>query len=615
MSGAGSYLGPHIKTGPNSYELMPVPVRAFRLPSFNGSNGLYINTGINDEHRRGSSLGGGKLSPLTPYIWDDFMGEHRLYQAEIDSEYAAVFNDVVGAVTTEIEQKKQSAKAGQELTQVDAAKSDRNVTIDTIAGKEREYQSKVESAHSLYGHNPFFLMKELPFRKVVDGVNSVPPDVVGAYESINQAYRSALELKRLSLENTILADQLAGLASKISQAEAESQLGPGALESWLADRLYAVNTEKNIRIQLLPHFLQENIVSSTGSVEGLTHSQSLAKYKSAIDSIIASEQSQIGQYVTANPNMQLPFSKPELEALRNLTHLQANTDLGKRWDDYHVSLLHSENVRHLTAAATAFAELFARAQQAEGLLEQSRLAAVAEAQRVADEQARVAAEVEAQRVAGEQARIAAEAEGLRLAAEAQAKEASYKDAVSFLADTNKHILEKYGANLAKTAKDLQNNISGKKIGSYSDAMATFEKVSTNPRLKLNAKDIRAVVDALSALDKASFADNVNRLGKAFGVVGKIVQAEAIRQKTIIGIETGEWKPLGLEVESLAVGTLAAFAAGALFASLFALTTTLTVISVPVVAVIMALSASYFDVDKVEEINNYFLNRFGGDNTV
>ena len=606
MSGAKGYLGPHVKTGPNSYELKPIPVRAFRLPSFNGSNGLYINTGINDDHRRGS-LGSGKLSPLTPYIWDDFIGEHRLNQSIIDSEYSTVFSNIAVAVTAEVEQKKQSAKVGRQLTKVEAVKVDRNITIDTIAAKEREYQSKVEIAHSLYGQSPFFLMKELPFRKIVDGVNSVPPDVLGAYESINQAYRSALELKRLSLENTILADQLAGLASKISLAEAESQPGLGSLESWLADRLYAVNTEKNIRIQLLPHFLQEDVVSLTGSVEGFTHSQSLAKYKAAIDSIIAREQSQVGAYVTANPNMQLPLSKPELEALRDLTHLQANTDLGKRWEDYHVSLLHSEAVRHLTRATSALAELIGRAQQAEGLLEQSRLAAVAEAKRVADEQARIAAHAAAQQVAAEQARIVAEAEALRFAAEAQAKEAAYKNALSFLADTNKHILEKYGANLAKTAQDLQANILGKKIRSYSEALATFEKVSTNPRLKLNSKDTRAVVDALNALDKAGFADNVNRLGRAFGVLGKIVQAEAIREKTILGLETGDWKPLGLEVEAIAFGTLAASAAGALAAVFFASIALSPILSVSLVALGMASIASFFDANRVDEINGYFLN--------
>ncbi|WP_285354332.1 S-type pyocin domain-containing protein [Pseudomonas sp. lyk4-R2A-10] len=110
------------------------------------------------------------------------------------------------------------------------------------------------------------------------------------------------------------------------------------------------------------------------------------------------------------------MSKPELEALKNLVDLQATTDLGKRWQDYYASLLHSESARHMAAAADAFAGLIARAQEAERLQEQIRIARELEARHL-QEQARIAAEVEARRVAEEQARIAAEAEARRLAEE------------------------------------------------------------------------------------------------------------------------------------------------------------------------------------------------------
>lgn len=91
MSGAGVYLGPHVRNGPGSYEIGPVRINAPRLPSFNSSQGLFINTGVGDDNRRGSSLGSGKLNPLTPYIWDDFMGIHRDYQLVIDTEFDDYF--------------------------------------------------------------------------------------------------------------------------------------------------------------------------------------------------------------------------------------------------------------------------------------------------------------------------------------------------------------------------------------------------------------------------------------------------------------------------------------------------------------------------------------------
>lgn len=190
-------------------------------------------------------------------------------------------------------------------------------------------------------------------------------------------------------------------------------------------------------------------------------------------------------------------------------------------------------------------------------------------------------------------------------AQAYLEAESLKDGLSFLADTNEEILTKYGERMSKVARDLQSNISGKKIRSYNDAMATFETVRSNPRAKLSGQDSKAVADALKALDKATFAANLTRLGKAFGVVGKIVQGEAIRQKAVSGYETGDWKPLGLEIESMAVGTAAASAAGALLAVVLALFGIPAIVSIPAVAVLMALISAYIDAAKVDEINGYF----------
>ncbi|MHC8285245.1 colicin-like pore-forming protein [Pseudomonas sp. XS1P51] len=594
MSNAGSYLGPHVKKGPGSYEIGPIRTTAWALPTFNAGQGLYINQGINDDHRRGNRSGPPKLSPLTPFIWDDFMGVHRDSQLVIDGEYVPIFNNMAATISNEIRLRREAARGGRQLDSVTAAKQDRETTVSAINARETEYQSQVETAHSLYGQNPFFLMKDLPFRKIVDGINSVPSDLWGAYQAIDRAYRSALELKRISLENNILASQLAGLADKIIHAEIQSKPAEERMASWLADRLYAVDVEKDIRLQLLPSFLQQEIVTGAGSVETLTYSQSLRKYKVTMDSVRAREQSSVGPFLIANPNIQSPLTKPELEALKNLVHLQANTNLGKRWGDYHVSLLHSETARHLADASNAIGALIGRALEAEGLLEQAKMSAEAEAAKVADEQARIAAEKESLR---------ADIEGKA----AEAEKAAYKQAVSFLADTNKYILENYGTNLSKTARDLQINISGKTIRSYSDAMASFEKVRNNPRLKLNSKDTKAVVAALSSLDKAAFADNVSRLGKAFGVVGKIVQADAIREKTAVGFKTGDWKPLGLEIEAIALGSMAASAVGILAAGLFASIAAPAILSVSIVALLMGLIAAFFDAALVDEINGYFIN--------
>lgn len=80
-------------------------------------------------------------------------------------------------------------------------------------------------------------------------------------------------------------------------------------------------------------------------------------------------------------------------------------------------------------------------------------------------------------------------------------------------------------------------------------------------------------------------------------------------KKLIGIQTGNWKPLRLEVEAIAAGTLAAYATGVLFAGLLALLSTPVILSTVIVAILMALAASYFDSETVDEINDHIINSF------
>ncbi|MBV6827297.1 S-type pyocin domain-containing protein [Pseudomonas sp. PD9R] len=196
----------------------------------------------------------------------------------------------------------------------------------------------------------------------------------------------------------ILANQLNDLSTKITLAEPEFNPTKDSSTSIVDEKISAINLETDIRFQLIPSFILENI-SSAGVTGGLTLSQSLTNYKTTIDNIIASEQSAISSYAKANPAINAPLSKPELEALSNLVNLQAHTNLGKRWQDYHVSLLHSETVRYLTEASNAFSGLIARAQDTERLQEQLRIAAEQSAHRQAQERKQEEIRIEALRLA------------------------------------------------------------------------------------------------------------------------------------------------------------------------------------------------------------------------
>jgi hypothetical protein len=222
-----------------------------------------------------------------------------------------------------------------------------------------------------------------------------------------------------------------------------------------------------------------------------------------------------------------------------------------------------------------------------------------EARKHAAEQARQAALAEARRLEDEKKRIESEAEAERLE--------DYKRAIAFVADANKYILEQYGANLHQVVLDLQKDISGKKIRGYGEAMQTFERVRTNPNARLSPQDTRAMADALNALDKATYTDNVNRLAKGFGVTGKIVQAHSVIEKTVTGYRDGNWKPLMLELESIAAG----IAVGVMVAAAVALLPAAAATSAPVIVaagLLIAVAAFMLDANNVEQINNMILEQ-------
>lgn len=413
MNDIGKYLGPHRQLGPGRYELAPIPVRGTR-PTQLGQGGYFSGSwGLHDDIYRGTGQGSGKLDPLTPFIWDDLMGEQQNSQAYIDLEYAAVFNNIGEISNGEAERARQLAGAG--LSPVHRAKSDQDVTIEVIYSKISEYRAHTEGAYSLYGHNPFFLMKDLSFKRIRDSLDSSPPDVSVAYTAIDKAYRAAMELRRLSWVIAIIASQLPELAARRSHIEVANPAGSETRKQLSMERLSVVNLETNILFLALSDFLVERVAAAADSTGG-SLSQALINYKIAADNITAAEQAAVRPYAFANPGINSPLSKPELEALNNLVYLQTNSQLGKRWQDYHASLLHSESARHMAAAANALAGLISRAQEEERLQEQILVAQDLEARKLleearAREQARIAAEAEAEarRLADEQAHMAAEA--------------------------------------------------------------------------------------------------------------------------------------------------------------------------------------------------------------
>ncbi|WP_139831481.1 MULTISPECIES: colicin-like pore-forming protein [unclassified Pseudomonas] len=296
---------------------------------------------------------------------------------------------------------------------------------------------------------------------------------------------------------------------------------------------------------------------------------------------------------TVNIVNELLFRK-NTEYQQQLKATQTTKQLGKLQATYNAMILNDQITSLQNRQSSLYAEIARR--QAEALAQQQ----AAEAARRAEEAQRQAEE-HARQVAAEQARIAAEEQARQID--------DYKRAVAFVAEANTYILEKYGEKLHQVVLDLQKDISGKKIRSYGEAMQTFEKVRNNPHARLSPQDTRAVVDALNALDKATYVDNVNRLAKGFGVTGKIVQAHSVIEKTIIGFRDGDWKPLLLEFESIALGMGAGMLVAIGAAKLLSAAVASSVLGIVAVGLLIALIASVLDAKNVETINTLILEQF------
>ncbi|WP_260957282.1 hypothetical protein [Pseudomonas citri] len=162
----------------------------------------------------------------------------------IDAEYKSIFKNLKEITTKEIEKANKTAIGARRLSPLEEVKSEQETTINLIKAKEIEYQARTKPAYSLHGQNPFFLLRELSLRRIRESTETSPPNAIVAYTAINNAYRSALELKRLSLQKEILAEKLGNLSIKVEQTATQAQ--PGQQHSALAvdEKLRIINQEK-----------------------------------------------------------------------------------------------------------------------------------------------------------------------------------------------------------------------------------------------------------------------------------------------------------------------------------------------------------------------------------
>lgn len=170
--------------------------------------------------------------------------------------------------------------------------------------------------------------------------------------------------------------------------------------------------------------------------------------------------------------------------------------------------------------------------------------------------------------------------------------------------TSKVIGDKYKVASDKIINEL-NDFKGKKIKNSSDALKILEKTINNPYLKVHKKDLPAISQAIKFIDGKKLSENLYKLGGSFKLADKFLKFEKIKTKVEEGFETGNWRPLVLEIEAMALAGVAspivlAFTSASL-SLLLPVTISVTLLSVSAI-VLTAVITSYIDADFAAAIN-------------
>jgi hypothetical protein len=549
------------------YNIKPLWIEAGRKQTFgSGGGGGYIGNGsgwgLQEGPRRGEG-GPGSIRDLPgPNVMSEFMGIQIDGQMQIDEEYNPRFSTLFADTERELEEGKRAAKEGRTLTAADSAAVDQKVALDLIDSKKSQYISTAPGAYALYGQSPYFLMEVLPRRKISEALNSLrsdPDAVFNVYGLFNNVYRSAMELKRLSLTIDILAGKIAELARKRNEAESDAPLDDAALLATQDQRLGIIGLERDIHAQQLPAFLQTELIAAAGSLTGLTLTQTLTHYKMTLDRMAATKIAEMRpvqptepyringltiNFTLNNPKIKAPLSKPELEALSELVYLQNNTRLGTKWLSYHDALLKAESARHLTATSNAFGGLVERANDTEQI----------------------------------------------------------KNAIKFTVDFYKEVSEKFGEKASTLAKELSGSAKGKKIRNAEEAIKAFDQYRDVLDKKFSVKDRESIARAIGSLDKDMMARTLEKFGRGFGLAGHAINFRDLTIEAKKSAESGDWKPFFIKAETVVAGQ----AVAGLLAFMFGFTV-LTPVGILGFALLMAVTSSLINDELVGKVNEFVIS--------
>ncbi|WP_368766608.1 colicin-like pore-forming protein [Enterobacter hormaechei] len=175
--------------------------------------------------------------------------------------------------------------------------------------------------------------------------------------------------------------------------------------------------------------------------------------------------------------------------------------------------------------------------------------------------------------------------------------ASIKDALKLTSDFYKTTFEKLGQNASNVAKEMAEASKGKQIQSVDAALKAFDKFKNNLNKKYSLKDRKAISNALESVSRAEMARNLELFGKAFGYVSKTIDRYDIVVELKNSLETDNWRPFFVKMESIAAGRAASAITAWTFAVLLG-----TSAGILGFAIIMAAMGALVNDKFIEQIN-------------
>lgn len=504
--------------------------------------------------------GGGVRFPSihAPSLMTDLMNEQIFGQIRIDQAFESRFRTLSSDTESELKEKKIAAKATRDLSSGAEVVLEQTVTLGLIEEKFANYKVTAPKIYGMHGHSPYYLMEVMPrvmMKQLIDSRRMTPKSLMALWKLYDDVYRAALELKVLPMAMDILAAKLSELGLRRRRIES----GKVPTQEQQLERITIIIQERDIHYRQMPEFLQLELAKQAGTVAKMKLSAALKHHRMTLERMAAAKLAAVKpivappsfkqngltfRFAKKNPKIKAPLSKPELEALHELVHLQNHTKLGRKWISHHDALLKEESARHLKNTAVAFGSLENRANDAELVME----------------------------------------------------------ALKFVVGFQENLTARLGDRATQLAKQFSDQARGKRIRSAQQAIKAFNLYKDVLNKKFGLKDRQAIASALASLDHQELAQRFKLFSRAFGIVGKAMDVGDVIAELRKAIVSGQWNTFFLKLETLLLGEVATLAVALLLTLL-----TGTVMGIFAFALIMAITSALITDERVAELNEFILN--------